>query len=142
MGLTMIAENQLREKLGRYLSNELSLDHFEDWLVNHSWNMHKDSNESAQKLASAIELRLAEYSSGHLDEIGLRDELRQFVNSYTVQVSFSEAPLPIIQEPPNNVVTEAKTLVVAFPVRLALSQAAEGPSALVDRSRAVALASG
>ena len=137
----MIAENQIREKLGRYLSNELSLDHFEDWLVERSWNMHKDSCESAQKLASAIELRLAEYSSGHLDEAELRDELRQFVNSYVLSFSFDESMPLVHQESPNNFIAEAKTLVVGFPVRLVHSQ--ETPfhaSALVDRSRAVELA--
>jgi hypothetical protein len=137
----MIAENQIREKLGRYLSNELSLDHFEDWLVERSWNMHKDSDESAQKLASAIELRLAEYSNGNLDEAELRDELRQFVNSYTLPLSFDE-PMPVVhQGPPNNSTIKAKPLVVGFPVRLDRPQRASfQASALVDRSRAVELA--
>lgn len=135
----MIAENQIREKLGRYLSGELSLDYFEDWLVQRSWNMHKDSDESAQKLASAVELRLAEHSSGQLDDAALRDELRQYVNSYTLHFSFDDA-MPIIQEePPNNITVEAKALVVAFTSRLAHQPSPEA-SALVDRSRAVALA--
>jgi hypothetical protein len=135
----MIAENQIREKLARYLSNELSLDHFEDWLVERSWNMHVDSDESAQKLASAIELRLAEYSSGHLDEVALRNELRQFVNNYTLRFSFDEAAPVVAQEPPNNITVEVKALVVAFPVRLSPEPLVQ-PSALVDMSRAVALA--
>jgi glutamine synthetase adenylyltransferase len=137
----MVIESQIREKLGRFLSHEMSLDQFEDWLVQHSWNMHRDSDESAQKLASAIELRLAEHSSGHLDDAALRDELRQFVNSYTLHFSFNDA-MPIFhEESPNNITVEAKALVVAFPVRLAHQPSPEA-SALVDRSRAVELASG
>lgn len=71
----MIAELEIRKQLVRFLSNDLSLDQFEDWLVEASWNMHSDPVESAQKLAAKIELRLAEHSSGHLDEATLRHEL-------------------------------------------------------------------
>lgn len=110
----MIAESQIRAKLGSFLSKDMSLDRFEDWLVQQSWNMHKDSSESAQKLASAIELRLAEYSSGHLDEAGLRDELREFVNSYTLHFSFELGDIPSpAEEPPNNVIADPKPLVVS-----------------------------
>jgi len=84
----MIAENQIRERLSRYLRGEISLDRFEDWFVEGSWNMHLHSEEAAQKLAAAVELRLAEYSSGHLDEASLRNELLPLVNKSTSVVSF------------------------------------------------------
>jgi hypothetical protein len=86
----MIAEHQIRQQLAKYLHGEVSLDLFEDWLVQRSWNMHRDSDEAAQKLASAIELRLAEHSSGHLDDEQLREELRPFVTTYTAVVSFGQ----------------------------------------------------
>jgi hypothetical protein len=89
----MISESQIREKLGHYLSKEWSLAQFEDWLAQGSWNMHKDSEEQAQKLASAIELRLAEHSSGHLDEKELRAELQALVNSHIANVSFGQAEM-------------------------------------------------
>ena len=78
----MIAENQIRELLANYLRGDISLDQFEDWLVERSWNMHRDSDGAAQKLAAAIELRLAEYSSGHLSDNDLRKELVPIVTSY------------------------------------------------------------
>lgn len=99
----MIAENSIRDKLNRFLKNEFSLDQFEDWLVQRSWNMHLDSEESAQKLASAIELRLAEHSSGHLDEPALREELRAFLTVSTTAVWFGEPVARVSQQPPNNV---------------------------------------
>lgn len=100
----MIAENSIRDKLNRFLKNEFSLDQLEDWLVQRSWNMHLDSEESAQKLASAIELRLAEHSSGHLDEPALREELRAFLTVSTTAVWFGEpAVARVSQQPPNNV---------------------------------------
>ena len=92
----MIAEYQIRQHLARYLQHEMSLDHFEDWLVQRSWNMHRDSAESAQAMVSAIELRLAEHSSGHLDEKQLREELLPLVTTYNAVVSFGRpgAPAP------------------------------------------------
>jgi hypothetical protein len=134
----MIAESQIREKLGQYLSKQLSLDQFEDWLAEHSWNMHKDSSESAQKLASAIELRLAEHSSGHLDECALRDELRPLVTNIIMQISFGGAPV-VTQEPPNNVNAKATARVITFPSRWDRSPE---PSIVVDTERAVELVSG
>lgn len=110
----MIAESQIRQQLARYLSKEIPLDVFEDWLVQRSWNMHQESSEAAQKLASAIELRLAEHSSDHLNEDQLHQELLPFVTNYTVQVSIGGAPL--ISFASSNV-TEEKAVQVAFPMQ-------------------------
>jgi len=43
--------------------------------------MHKHSENSAQRLASAIELRLAEYDNGDLQEDDLYRELGQLAHS-------------------------------------------------------------
>jgi hypothetical protein len=132
----VIAESHIREKLIRFLSNDISLDLFEDWLVQQSWNMHKDSNEAALRLASAIELRLAEYSSGHLSECGLRDELRPFVTNYSLSMFFGEVGAVVLPAPPNNVAATAKALQVAFPY----PQVSPSPAATeyVDTTRATA----
>ena len=71
----MIAELEIRKELSRFLTNEITLDDFEDWLISKSWNMHLDSSGEAQSLASEIELCLSEYSSGHLELEELRAEL-------------------------------------------------------------------
>jgi hypothetical protein len=72
----MITEAQIRDRLFGYLTREITLNEFEDWLVQHSWNMHQDSDEVAQHLVGAIEVRLAEYSNEHLDDDSLERELR------------------------------------------------------------------
>src|SRR5579871_6566541 len=108
----MISESQIREKIGRYLRRDLSLDQFEDWIAQHSWNMHKDSSDSAQKLASAIELRLAEHSSGHLSESELRDELRGFANPPIVEISFGVAQQVPAPQPSNTVLAKATPQVI------------------------------
>jgi len=91
----MIAESEIREQLARFLAGEIPLDEFEDWFVQRSWDAHLDSEQSAQKLAYAVELRLAEHSSGHLSEQELRQELRPFVQQYSVSVSLSAQPVAI-----------------------------------------------
>jgi hypothetical protein len=103
----MIADYQIRQWLARYLHRVISLDQFEDWLVQRSWNMHLDSDESAQKLAAAIELRLAEHSSGHLDEDRLRHEMTPFLTTYTatVRVGHSESGLVVFTDAQNTSVT-------------------------------------
>jgi len=85
----MLAHGELRNQLVRMLGNEVSLDDFEDWLVQRSWNIHQNSDLLAQRLAYAIELRLAEYSSGHLSNDELRKELLQLLKQNMLILSQS-----------------------------------------------------
>jgi hypothetical protein len=101
----MIAEHQIREWLARYLHKVISLDQFEDWFVQRSWDMHRGSDESAQKLAAAIELRLAEHSSGHLDDAQLRQELLPFVTTYTATVHFGQSEVAVFADAQNKSTT-------------------------------------
>lgn len=71
----------------QYLDSKLSLQEFQEWFASATWDVDRSENISAQDLAYAIELRLAEYTSGHLPEDELRQELYPFVESYTVNVS-------------------------------------------------------
>ena len=64
----------IRERLNALLSGSLLLDDFEDWLVSSSWNSLRDVDLELRQFVGAVELRLAEYSSGHLDERDLLDE--------------------------------------------------------------------
>lgn len=87
----MIKENEIRAELVKYLAGNQALDAFEDWLVQWSWNMHRDSDQVAQGLASKIELLLAEYSGEHIDESTLKEKLRPFVSKYNVSLSLGAA---------------------------------------------------
>lgn len=130
----MINENQIRTRLALYLRKLNSLDQFEDWIAESSWNMHKDSSEDAQKLASAIELRLGEHSSGHLDEDAMRDELRKLLNPSVIQVSFGNATFHESEMPPNNAIVHADTAVIAFTSRWAAPPPVESFPAAVEFS--------
>lgn len=86
----MINESAIMEQLSRYLGNQISRDEFEDWFVQASWNAHRESDLVSFKLVSAIELKLAEYSSGHLSEPDLREELRTLTQLQFVYFSFPQ----------------------------------------------------
>lgn len=82
----MISEMEVRERLASLLVDEISLPDFEDWLVGRSWNMHKDSEETAQDLVWSIESALFAYSSDHLNEDQLRAQFAGLLNNARVVV--------------------------------------------------------
>ena len=94
----MITESQIRDKINELLASKIDIDVFEDWLASQSWNMHRDSDEIAQRIANAIELRLSEFSAGHLPESKLKEEIRQLLppKSGIVFVSSRNVLLPQI----------------------------------------------
>ena len=98
----MLSESEIRNQLVRFLAGEISLDEFEDWFVQKSWDAHGGSDPSTQRLASAVELRLAEHSSGHLSEVDLQDELRPFVSQYSVSVSLTAHPITLVSTGASN----------------------------------------
>lgn len=93
----MITESQIRERLFAYLIRASTLNAFEDWLVSQSWNMHLDSDDAAQSLVGAIELRLAEYSDDDLDDDALERELKGLIASpIKVSIEHSRPTQPVI----------------------------------------------
>jgi len=71
----MASASEIHGKLAGYLSGNITLEDFEDWFVPSSWNSREADDLEAWTLLSSIELRLSEYSSGHLTEEELRKEL-------------------------------------------------------------------
>ena len=88
----MPVESKLRADIIELVEGRLALDDFEDRFVAESWNMHQAASPSAIALASGVELRLAEYSSGHLSENDLLSELSKLVSGI-VSVSLNESLL-------------------------------------------------
>ena len=96
----MVTEIELREKLTALINGDVSLDAFEDWFTVASWNAHQDSSAAAQRLVGAIELRLGEYSNGHLSAAELNRELEALVLVEPIHVSHSlNIDIPILQQP-------------------------------------------
>ncbi len=80
----MASKAEIREWVAKFLADEVTLEAFEDWFVQNTWNIHKKNDSAAQRIAYAVSLRLAEYSAGDLDDNELKFELRPFASRYAV----------------------------------------------------------
>jgi hypothetical protein len=106
----MMAASDIRDQIGLFLEAEKGMekfDGFEDWLIRHSWNIHKSGTIEAQALVYAVELLIAEYHAGEFSFPQLRLELQQVANTYV---------------PPNqNITTGSSTLSTPtlWPIRAA-----------------------
>jgi hypothetical protein len=115
----MVSEKEVRDRLADALAEGL-LEEFEEWFVQQTWNVHQFHDSELQRLVYAIELRLAEFSSGHLDDAGLRRELSGILSSATLNIgadqrrvmiqagsssSFSRLPVLLIQPSGTSLVT-------------------------------------
>jgi hypothetical protein len=77
----------IRALLVCYLNGDLTLADFEDWFVPVAWNIERTGNQRAVELAGEIELRLAEFSSGHWSEPDLRGMLAPLAGIYETELS-------------------------------------------------------
>jgi hypothetical protein len=90
----MISVNEIRSAIASYLANDISFAQFEDWLIDHSWNMHKDSPVEAQDFVHAINASIYEYLDKYVDENYLKVQLRPHVQQYRVAAAnVSVSPL-------------------------------------------------
>lgn len=103
---------ELREQVRAVVLRSVAVEDFEDWLVSHSWNMHKWAPPEIQRLVSYLELRLAERSSGHLPE-------EELLHEFAVRLAQLDAP---------NMPLRIRQVVSANAVSI-LSTAASGASA-------------
>jgi hypothetical protein len=65
----------IEARLERYLQGDESLAEFEAWLVPETWDISPQSDRAAHELATAITLRIAEFTNGDWSEAELRDSL-------------------------------------------------------------------
>ncbi len=81
---------EIRQRLMRYVSGEISLKDFVEWFVPATWNVRKSGNQTAAvELTYKIELRLAEFSNGHWTESDMAKLLRSIAEHYTLCVGTS-----------------------------------------------------
>lgn len=78
-------DQQIRARLAQYLAGDISLEDFEGWLTPASWELEEPGAAAAEALASAIMLKLAEFSNGDWTEEELRDALGAFVAPWSRQ---------------------------------------------------------
>jgi hypothetical protein len=90
----MIRAPEIRRYVARFLADKIDADHFEDWIVRNTWNIHGQGDESFQKLAYAADSVLAGYSSGQIDESALRRKLMAFASCAEEILTASADPPP------------------------------------------------
>ena len=69
---------EIKDQLGRFLVKEQSLNEFNIWLAQNTWNIHLEEPD-VQSLVGEIELALAEYSNGDLILSDLRERLSSLI---------------------------------------------------------------
>src|SRR6266478_6482604 len=62
--------------LANYLNGEISLSQFRDWFDTETWDLDMQPDTSLGQMVGEIELRLAEFTSGHRTEDDLRAVLQ------------------------------------------------------------------
>ena len=75
----MISSSQIRGQLAKFLDDQVSLEDFENWFVRNTWDIHLTGSVAAETITFAIEESLSEFSSRHISEMELRQELRQLI---------------------------------------------------------------
>lgn len=71
---------EIRTRLGRYLNGKSSLRQFREWFDVETWGLAAESDSPARQIAGEIELRLAEFTNGHLSEAELRALLQPLLD--------------------------------------------------------------
>lgn len=91
-----------------FLDELINLETFEDWFVRNTWNIHLSGSVAAESVTFAVEESLSEYSSRHIDERELRQELSRILHAETsiVEVdvprpayTFRSAPAVLVPVP-------------------------------------------
>src|SRR5580704_18177933 len=101
----MVSSSQIKEWLSKFLDGQISLDAFEDWFVQNTWNIHLSGSIATESLTFAVEESLSEYSSRHINERQLRQELAAILHAENKVVevdlprpmySFKSAPVALV----------------------------------------------
>ena len=71
---------ELRTRLGRYLNGKIPLEQFRRWFDVETWGLAAESDSTVRQVAGEIELRIAEFTNGHLSESELRAALQPLLD--------------------------------------------------------------
>jgi len=87
----MTASSQLHAEIcvrfRHYLSGKSTLEQFREWFDVETWGLAAEPDSPLRRMAGTIELRLAEFTNGHLTEEDLRSLLQALVQREPVNKS-------------------------------------------------------
>lgn len=94
----MIQETELREQVRRVLRSEAAPIDLYRWVMDRSWNIHKDSSPAAVELSDEVEAALNDFFDGVIDAVHLRSSLLALVPPanvvFMMPIVISEDPRP------------------------------------------------
>ena len=70
---------EIQKTVIRYLTGAITLGDLQNWLAPHAWDMDESTDELVSELVYSIELRIAEYTAGHLPLDDFKSELKKLV---------------------------------------------------------------
>jgi hypothetical protein len=76
--MASLIEQEIRERLVKYLGEETSLNDLRLWLMPQLWTIDRESDCATFQIASKIALYIAEYGAGHRTPSELRELLKPF----------------------------------------------------------------
>lgn len=90
--------HEVQDRLSRYLNNASTLDEFRDWFDDETWGLAAEADSPLRQMAGEIELRIAEFTSGHLTEAELRSQLESLlpVADFQLPVMYIEPTVEMI----------------------------------------------
>jgi hypothetical protein len=92
---------ELQTALSRYLNNVTTLEEFRDWFDDETWGLAAEPDSPVRKTAGEIELRIAEFTNGHLTEQELRKLLRPLISDSLADQSESmDFQIPVRSDEP------------------------------------------
>ena len=113
----MVSASQIRNELAMSLAGILPLDDFEDWFVQNTWNIQNTGSKAAEVLTFAIEELLSEYTSGHIPENRLREELAQVLQAETKSVQITDILPMWLDQPIFSFKASSPSVSALIPVR-------------------------
>jgi len=90
----------VREHLGRLLSQAESLRDFAGWFIDAQWSIELDGSDEDVELAARIENRFGAYSSGYVSEDELISDLREDAAEFGVAVPSRATRSRLLAAPP------------------------------------------
>jgi hypothetical protein len=91
----MVSSSQIKQQLAKFLDGQISFEAFEDWFAQNTWNVHLSGSAAAEELTFAVEESLSEFSSRHINENELRDELGGLIQRENKVMVFSNVLKPV-----------------------------------------------
>ncbi len=93
--------HELQTHLSQYLNNATTLNDFRDWFDDETWGLAAEPDSPVRRIAGEIELRIAEFTNGHLTEDELRGLLRPLVpDSFADLIESMDFQIPVTEDEP------------------------------------------